>query len=282
MTGASRAADGARKIPYAFSYRVPDEFVRLPETDTLAGWDEALARLTPDANAEERAAAALQLRRFLPLLSEGGETTVLTAMCVGTEDVAGEERLSMGLLAVSVRASGHDDQLIAAEGIYRAKEQKFFTGEREPLELDYELGKGLQGTQDMLLAVKLPGGPGVMSASLRSLTLPRAGGAAGEVVGDEVAGGDAVAGEVVADSEVAGNGAAGAPMIPFASLQLIVPAPYGYCAYVTIATPSVFLLDSYCMRLAHIGRTFGFDPPGKAAEGSGGTGQGPIGQEPIA
>ena len=223
--------EGARKVPYAFSYRVPDEFVRLPEADTLAGWDEALGRLMPEANEEELAAAGLQMRRFLPMLEEGGETTVLTAMCAGTEDVGGEERLSMGLLAVSARPSDHDDQLMAAEGIYRAKEQKFFAGQKEPAELDYELGKGLQGEQDMLLAVKLPGGPGVMSASLRSLTLP-----AGE------------------------SGAAG-PVIPFASLQLVVPAPYGYCAYVTIATPSVFLLDSYCMRLAHVGRTFGFDVP---------------------
>lgn len=225
------AAENARKVPYAFTYRVPDEFVRLPEADTLEGWDEALGRLMPDAEADEVAAAALQLRRFLPMLAEGGETTVLTAMCVGTEDVGGEERLSMGLLAVSARPSDHDDQLMAAEGIYRAKEQKFFAGEREPRELDYELGKGLQGAQDMLLAVKLPGGPGVMSASLRSLTLPGAG------------------------------AAESAPVVPFASLQLVVPAPRGYCAYVTIATPSVFLLDSYCMRLAHIGRTFGFDVP---------------------
>lgn len=231
------ADQGARTVPYAFRYRVPDEFVGLPETDTLAGWDEALGRLMPDANEAELAAAGLQMRRFLPLLAEGGETTLRTAMCVGTEDVAGEERLSMGLLAVSARAGRHDDQLLAAEGIYRAKEQKFFAGAKEPLELDYELGKGLQGAQDMLLAVKLPGGPGVMSASLRSLTLP------------------------------GGDGATPAPVIPFASLQLIVPAPRGYCAYVTIATPSVFLLDSYCMRLAHVGRTFSFDV---APDGAGG------------
>lgn len=231
------AAEGARKVPYAFSYRVPDEFVRLPETDTLAGWDEALGRLMPDADEAELAAAGMQMRTFLPMMAEGGETTILTAMCVGTEDVEGEERLSMGLLAVSARPSDHDDQLMAAEGIFRAKEHKFFAGAKEPVELDYELGKGLQGAQDMLLAVKLPGGPGVMSASLRSLTLP----GAGEV--------------------------SPAPMVPFASLQLIVPAPRGYCAYVTITTPSVFLLDSYCMRLAHIGRTFGFDVPGAAAGG---------------
>ncbi|MFF0728650.1 hypothetical protein [Streptomyces sp. NPDC004134] len=225
------ARDGARKVPYAFAYRVPDEFVRLPEADTLEGWDDALRRLIPDAHQDELAATGLRMRRFLPMLSEGGETTILTAMCVGTEEVEGDERLSMGLLAVSARASDHDDQLMAAEGIYRGKEQKFFAGQKEPRELDYELGKGLQGAQDMLLAVKLPGGPGVMSASLRSLTLP---------------GGDA-------DTP--------APVIPFASLQLVVPAPRGYCAYVTIATPSVFLLDSYCMRLAHIGRTFAFDVP---------------------
>jgi hypothetical protein len=44
-----------------------------------------------------------------------------------------------------------------------------------------------------------------------------------------------------------------------AVLQLILPAPRDCCAYVTIATPSVYLLDSYTERLAHIGRTFTFD-----------------------
>ncbi|WP_367043542.1 hypothetical protein [Streptomyces sp. Je 1-332] len=42
-------------------------------------------------------------------------------------------------------------------------------------------------------------------------------------------------------------------------MQLVIPAPHDYCVYVTIATPSVYLLDSYCARLAHIGRTFTFD-----------------------
>ncbi|MFJ4409620.1 hypothetical protein [Streptomyces sp. NPDC088910] len=45
-----------------------------------------------------------------------------------------------------------------------------------------------------------------------------------------------------------------------AALQLIVPAPRDYCVYVTISTPSLFLLDSYSGRLAHIGRTFTFNP----------------------
>lgn len=46
-----------------------------------------------------------------------------------------------------------------------------------------------------------------------------------------------------------------------AALQLIVPAPHSYCVYVTISTPSVFLLDSYSARLAHIGRTLRFAEP---------------------
>ena len=78
----------------------------------------------------------------------------------------------MGLLAVTVKPSGHRDRLLAAEGIYRAKEQKFFAREGHLQELDFALGKGVQGRQDMLLAAKLPSGPGVMSASLRMLTLP--------------------------------------------------------------------------------------------------------------
>ncbi len=93
----------------------------------------------------------------------------------------------------------------------------------------------------MLLAVKLPSGPAVMSASLRLLTLPAS---------------------FLAESGVTdatGDGETVRPTLPVASLQLIVPAPRDYCVYVTISTPSVFLLDSYCGRLAHIGRTFTFD-----------------------
>ncbi|MFF3857494.1 hypothetical protein [Micromonospora sp. NPDC002575] len=210
---------------------MPDEFVRLPDPTTSDGWREAMEKLMPEADDEQREAASAQMRDYLPRLSRSGEeTTILTAMCVGTENVEEDERLSMGLLAVSVRPSEHKDRLLAAEGIYQAKVRRLFEGERDLEELDYPLGKGLQGKQDMVLAVKLPSGPGAMSTSLRSLTLPaREGGPA--------------------------------LMIPMASLQLVIPAPRDYCAYVTIATPSVFLLDSYCQRLAQIGRTFTFDPP---------------------
>lgn len=83
----------------------------------------------------------------------------------------------------------------------------------------------------MVLATKLPCGPGVMSTSLRTLRLPL------------IEAGIAV------------------PPLPMAALQLIVPAPHGYCVYVTISTPSVFLLDSYSARLAHIARTLGFGEP---------------------
>ncbi|WP_434599725.1 hypothetical protein [Streptomyces sp. A5-4] len=217
-----------RKTPYAFQYQVPDEFVRLPEPTASAGWREAMGRLMPDADAAQLDAASARIRDQLPRMS-GEETTVLTAMCVGSEEVDGDERLSMGLLVVSVRPSDHRDRLLAAEGIYRAKEQKFFAGESDLQELDYPLGKGFQGRQDMLLAAKLPSGPGVMSTSLRSLTLPAA------------------------------DAGLPRPVIAMASVQLVIPAPRDYCVYVTIATPSVFLLDSYCGRLAHIGRTFTFD-----------------------
>ncbi|MFY1678830.1 hypothetical protein [Streptomyces sp. WMMC905] len=216
---------------YAFRHQVPDEFVRLPDPTTSDGWRKAMGRLMPEADDEQREAAAARMRDYLPRLSRRGEeTTILTAMCVGTENVEGDERLSMGLLAVSVRPSGHQDPLLAAEGIYQAKARRLLTDARDVEEVDYPLGKGLQGEQDLVLAVKLPSGPGVMSTSLRSLTLPATEGRP-------------------------------APGVPMASLQLVIPAPRGYAVYVTIATPSVFLLDSYCLRLAHIGRSFDFDSP---------------------
>ncbi|MFC9058125.1 hypothetical protein ACFTXB_08715 [Streptomyces sp. NPDC057074] len=241
MTQTPIEAAAAREVPYAFRYTVPDEFVRLPDPTALEGWQEALARLVPDADEKQLTSATEQMRAVLPGLSAGGEDTIdLTAMCLGTEDVSGEERLSMGLLAVTVKPSEHRDRLLTAEGIYRAKHQKFFASESELQELDFELGKGAQGRQDMLLAVKLPAGPGVMSASLRLLTLPAS---------------------LVTDSGVMDPDADESirPTLPVASLQLIVPAPRDYCVYVTISTPSVFLLDSYCGRLAQIGRTFTFD-----------------------
>ncbi len=116
MTGTPIEAAAARRIPYAFQYTVPDEFVRLPDPEAVEGWDAALKRLVPDADEEQLASATQQMRATLPGLSAGGEDTVdLTAMCLGTEDVAGEERLSMGLLAVTVRPSGHHDRLLTAE-----------------------------------------------------------------------------------------------------------------------------------------------------------------------
>jgi len=243
------AEGGPKQIPYAFEYKVPDDFVRLSEPTESQGWREALAALMPDADEDQLASASAQMRTSLPGLSASGEDTViLTAMCLGTEDVEGDERLSMGLLAVSVRPSGHRDRLLAAEGIFRAKEQKFFAREGQLQDLDSPLGKGVQVRQDMLLAAKLPSGPGVMSTSLRLLTLP-AGFAAQAGVEDPTG---------VAETL--------RPTLPVASLQLIIPAPRDYCVYVTISTPSVFLLDSYCARLAPIGRTFTFDATDPAPE----------------
>jgi len=220
-----------RRIPYAFHYEIPEEFTSLPDPTASDGWDEAMRALMPAADDEQRSAASRQLRAQLPQMSSEEETVVLTALCLGTEEVDGEDRLSMGLLAISVRPSGHRDQLMTAEGIFRAKEQKFFGSGGALEEIDYDLGKGVQGPQDMLLAVKLPCGPAIMSTSLRSLKLPD---------GDE-----------------------GRPgvTLPVAALQLVVPAPRDYIVYVTIATPSVFLLDSHGGRLAHIGRTLAFDAP---------------------
>ncbi|MGV9984532.1 hypothetical protein [Streptomyces olivaceus] len=216
---------------YSFHHDVPDEFVRLPEPTSSEGWRQAMAELLPGADTEARDAASEGLRRQLPLLSSR-ENVLLTAMCVGTEEVNGGERLSMGLLAVTVRPSGHRParRLFTAEGIYQATARKFFSNVAEERleEVSYPLGEGLQGPQDMLLASKLPCGPGVMSTSLRSLRLP-----------------DIEAGVAV-------------PPLPMAVLQLIVPAPHSYCVYITVSTPSVFLLDSYSARLAHIGRTLAF------------------------
>ncbi|WP_328687857.1 hypothetical protein OHA74_54375 [Streptomyces phaeochromogenes] len=247
MTHNPLEAAAAREIPYAFQYAVPDEFVRLPDPTASNGWREALAKLIPDADEQQLASAIDQLRATLPGLSAGGEETVaLTALCLGTEDVDGDERLSMGLLAVTVKPSGHRDRLLAAEGIYRAKEHKLFARERDLKELDFALGKGIQGRQDMLLAAKLPSGPGIMSTSLRLLTLPARFAAETGI------------------ADVASTGETVRPTLPTALLQLIVPAPRDYCVYVTISTPSVFLLDSYCGRLAQIGRTFTFDVPKEA------------------
>ncbi|MFJ6566810.1 hypothetical protein ACIQNU_05285 [Streptomyces sp. NPDC091292] len=262
MTGGDPIGSAAaREVAYAFRYQVPDEFVRLPDPTASEGWREALAKLLPDADEAQLDSASDQMRASLPGLAAGGtENVVLTAMCLGTESVVGpdgvaDERLSMGLLAVTTRLSDHRDRLLAAEGIYRAKERKFFAGETRLQDLDFDLGKGVQGRQDMLLAAKLPAGPGIMSASLRMLTLPAAF-AAGTGIAD-VTGTDTETGT----GSRTGSGEPVRPTVPMASLQLIVPAPRDYCVYVTLSTPSVFLLDSYCGRLAHIGRTFTFDVP---------------------
>ncbi|MFG3158641.1 hypothetical protein ACGFY8_02050 [Streptomyces sp. NPDC048232] len=227
---------------YAFHHDVPDEFVRLPEPTASDGWRQAMAELLPGADVEAQDAASEGLRSQLPLLS-ARENVLLTATCIGTEDVDGGERLSMGLLAVTVRPSEHrpHQRLFIAEGIYQASVKNYFSQVAEDRleEISFPLGEGLQGPQDMVLATKLPCGPGVMSTSLRTLRLP-----------------DLEAGIAV-------------PPLPVAALQLIVPAPHGYCVYVTISTPSVFLLDSYSARLAHIGRTLRFGEPARESEAAG-------------
>lgn len=230
----SDLADSSDQRPfrYAFHHQVPDEFIRLPEPTASEGWREAVAALMPGTEEEQQDAASDALRSQLPHLHDR-ENVVLTAMCAGAEEVDGDERLSLALLAITVRPSDHDPtrRTLIAEGIYRATEEKFFANEApETLEeLDFRLGKGVQGRQDMLLAAKLPCGPAIMSTSLRTLRLP------------------------------ALEGGIPVPPLAMATLQLIAPAPHGYCVYVTISTPSIFLLDSYSARLAHIGRTLSFD-----------------------
>ncbi|MFE9253385.1 hypothetical protein [Streptomyces sp. NPDC007088] len=226
--------DGATTYSYAFRHQVPEEFVELPEAEaeSAEGWRRAMERLMPDADEREREMSASALRAPLPLLEAGG-TTLLSALCVGSEEVDGTERLSMGLLAVSVRHSPHGParRLATAEAIYRSTERTFFDGlpPERLTPLDLPRGKGAQGPQDMVLAVVLPAGPAVMSTSLRSLRLPPVD------VGIET------------------------PPLAMAALQLVAPAPAGYCVYVTLSTPSVFLLDSYSARLSHIARTLVFD-----------------------
>ncbi|MET7809381.1 hypothetical protein ABZT26_00805 [Streptomyces sp. NPDC005395] len=224
-----------RDVPYAFRYRLPEEFVTVEDAATVEGWAEALTELMPRAEELERAQTAERLCHSLPMFLEREDTLVGIAMCLGAERVRSEDKLSYGLLVVSVRPSGHDERFVTAEGIYRTKERLFFAGETEVEELDFTLGKGVRGRQDMLLATKLPSGPGVMSASLRTVELR------------------------TAEQTLAGAGAPRTQRIPMAVLQLILPAPRDYCVYVTIATPSVYLLDSYSERLAHIGRTLTFD-----------------------
>ncbi|MBD0842759.1 hypothetical protein ICC28_29325 [Streptomyces sp. TRM68416] len=222
----------ATPVRYSFHHEVPEEFVRLPDPTASDGWRQAVVELIPGSDEEQLEAFSAGLRRQLPLLS-AKENVVLTAMCIGTEEVDGDERLSMGLLAVTVRPSEHTPatRLFTAEGIYQATVKKFFSGidEEKLASLSLPLGEGLQGVQDMVLATKLPCGPGVMSTSLRSLQLPPL------------------------------EAGLSLPPLATAAIQLVVPAPHSYCVYVTISTPSVFLLDSYSARLAHIGRTLKFD-----------------------
>ncbi|MFE4409918.1 hypothetical protein [Streptomyces sp. NPDC056821] len=211
--------------------------MKVEDPATAEDWATALAELMPHADLVERGQAAERLRRSLSVFLDQEDTLVDTAMCLGAERVGGADKLSYGVLIVSVRPSRHTERLLAAEGIYRAKEQLFFERDSEVEELDFALGKGARGRQDMLLAAKLPSGPGVMSTSLRTVQLS------------------------TAEQTRPGTDGPASPKIPMAVLQLIIPAPRDYCVYVTLSTPSVYLLDSYSERLAYIGRTLAFDAP---------------------
>ncbi|MFW6695750.1 hypothetical protein [Streptomyces sp. MAR4 CNX-425] len=251
---AGPAPEGAptENARYAFRYELPGAFVHVRDPIRLDGWQEAAVELLPGADEAERTAYARQMLRTLPTLLVAEETLVDVAVCLGVEDGDDGYRLSQGLLAVCARPSRHGDRLLAAEGIYRAKEQTFFSGERDLTEIDLPRAKGRQGSKDTLLAVHLPCGPGVMSASVRAVT--RAGIAASMQDGD---------------APPAGSPAMVPETVSLAALQLIIPAPRDYVVYVTISTPCVDLLTEYTERLSAIGRTFSFDDPDDPDEGDG-------------
>jgi len=251
-------------VRYAFRYELPGAFVHVRDPIRLDAWQEAAVELLPGADEVERAEYARQMLRSLPTLLVAEETLVDVAVCLGIEDSDDGYRLSQGLLAVSARPSRHGDRLLAAEGIYRAKEQALFAGERDLAEIDLPRAKGRQGTKDTLLAVHLPCGPGVMSASVRA-----------------VASADIAASLQDGDAPPAGSPAMVPETVSLAVLQLIIPAPDGYVVYVTVSTPCVDLLTAYTERLSAIGRTFSFDTTeeqgdeeGEAAQPSGAAGTG--------
>ncbi|MEV0850275.1 hypothetical protein AB0J21_31140 [Streptomyces sp. NPDC049954] len=241
MTGAPPAEAEGRGVPYAFHYRLPEEFVVVRDPDTAEGWKAALAELMPQAEAGERDDSAERLRRAAPLFAEHGDTLVDLAMCLGAEPVRDTDKLSYGVVVVSVRPSEHRDRLLAAEAAYRAKEHELREARGPLQEVDFELGKGVRGSTDTVLATKLPVGPAVMSVALRSVEL-----------------------RDPARTPEGAESAGRARTLPMAVLQLVVPAARGYCVYVTLTTPSVYLLDSYAERLSHIARTFTFDVPDAA------------------
>ncbi|GAA1903491.1 hypothetical protein GCM10009716_11870 [Streptomyces sodiiphilus] len=227
----------AVEVDYAFTAEVPPEFVPLPDASSAEEWYEALSTLMPGAEEQQLHDAAEQMRRTLPAMSHAD--TIRTALCAGIEN----DSLSIGILTVSLQRSGHESALVAAEGIFRAKKKSFFTEDEELVEVDRENAKGVQGRQDLLLATRLPCGPGVTSISLRSMTFR---GAPGE---------------------------APPPVLGVASLQLIVPAPREYCVYLTVATPTITHIDAYSARLARIGHTLSFDDSAAAGQDGGAAAQ---------
>lgn len=229
-------------VRYAFRYELPGAFVHVRDPIRLDAWQEAAVELLPGADEVERAEYARQMLRSLPTVLVAEETLVDVAVCLGIEDSDDGYRLSQGLLAVSARPSRHGDRLLAAEGIYRAKEQALFAGERDLTEIDLPRAKGRQGAKDTLLAVHLPCGPGVMSASVRA-----------------VRSADIAASLQNGDAPPAGSPAMVPDTVSLAALQLIIPAPHDYVVYITVSTPCVDLLTAYTERLSAIGRTFSFD-----------------------
>ncbi|WP_419995864.1 hypothetical protein [Streptomyces boninensis] len=241
---AQQPGERLEDVAYAFRYSLPEEFLAIPDPTREADWTSAAAELMPEASAEEHERYARQMIAALPTLFDLEETLTDVALCLGYEDGDDGYQISMGLLVVAARRSEHTDPLIAAEGVYRAKEKTFFADDPRMETIDFERAKGRQGTRDTLLAAKLPCGPGVMSASVRTISRT-----------------DLEAIAAGAGDDMAGSPAMVPEQVPMATLQLIIPAPRDYFVYVTITTPTVALLDSYTGRLSYIARTFSFDVP---------------------
>ncbi|MDT0309616.1 hypothetical protein RM780_22030 [Streptomyces sp. DSM 44917] len=239
MTAARNAAAGAapaQPFDYRFACEVPEDFVPLPRAGTDEEWREALRELLPKAEEDALHLAAAALQEALARLTP--ENTVRTALCVGHRD----DTLVLGFLSVSVAHTGHRNDLVAAETVYRTLRQDLIgSGDGAAVTpIDRPRAKGVQGPQDTILAVRLPCGPAVSLTSLRAMVLPRPPGAQAEV------------------------------RVGVANQQLIVPAPDTWSLYVTLFTPTLAHVDLFGAQLAAIGRTVTFDVPSPAAPGQDG------------
>ncbi|KAB8166366.1 hypothetical protein FH609_023710 [Streptomyces sp. 3MP-14] len=233
-SGADRGPDRGQPFDYDFTCEVSEDFVTLPENDAPDAWRAALRELLPASDEDDLAAAAESMRevmdRFVP------RNTVRTALCIGHR----EEQLVVGVLTFSVEWTAHESDLVIAEAIFRANRAGLFDDLPQDAltEIDTPLAKGVQGSQDTLLATRLPCGPGVSLTSLRSLKIPGSEPGLGLTLG-------------------------------VAAMQLVVPAPRGYTLYVSLFTPTLDHLELFGGHLARIGRTLAFDTAADRAAAAG-------------